>query len=105
MQYIRAKLKLLKSYLPLSLPQNGLELNGIIAEILQRANVPDNDSFRQAIAGEFMQPENLSKKRSIQHYVQLLRQRVTSQLAYVIIDDIRNRAKAANEQSVQSPQI
>lgn len=89
------------------LPQSGQALNAVIGEVLQRANVPDNDSFRQAMAGEFMQPANLERNRSIQHYVRILKQRVTSQLAYVIIDDIRNREKekAASEQSVPDPQV
>lgn len=105
MQYIRTGLKLIQSYLPSQLPQTGIAMETWMTEVLQLAKLPDNDSFRQAASTAIMQLTETTNTKSKHYFVRVLRKRVSNQLAYQIIDDIRNKEKIAREQSLQDSQV
>lgn len=104
MKRIIAGLKLLRSYLPKQLPQTGAQMESFLVDVMELAGVPDNDSFRQAVASELMNLRGLINKRSKQYFVKVIKQRITNQLAYNIISIINEREKAANV-TVQQSQV
>lgn len=101
MQRIRLILRILLSYIPTPLPQSGQAMDLFIADILQLAKLPDNSSFRTAIATQIMHIGPTSARACKQSFIVALKKAIANQLAYEVIQ----REKASREQPVSEPQV
>lgn len=100
MKRIRACIRIALSYLPSSLPQSGQAMDIFIADVLELASLPDNSSFRTAIATQIMHIGPDSAKATKRSFIVALRKAVANQLAYEVIQ----REKASREPTEQ-PQV
>jgi len=99
---LRAILQWLKSYIPERLPQSGAAMEAWLVQVMALAGVPDADSYRQAIATSIMQLPELGNRRSKQFFIRVIQKRISAQLAYNIIDGIREKEK---QQRVQDSKV
>lgn len=95
---VKRVLRLLYSYIPTNLPQSGLAMDAFILDVLDLAQLPDNSSFRTAIATQIMHLSPESAKSTKRSFIVALRKAVSNQLAYEVIQ----REKATRE-PVQQP--
>ena len=99
MKKLKSVIRVIRSYLPSRLPQTGMAMEAWVVDVLALAKVPDNDSFRQAIASELMNLDGLINKKAKQYFVKVIQKRIVNQLAYQIIEGIREKEKQQREQS------
>ncbi len=102
---LRAVIRLLSSYIPQRLPQTGAAFEAWLKEVIALAGVPDSDSYRQAISTAVMQLQDLKNNQSKQYFVKVIQKRISAQLAYNVIDSIREKEKAQREQSLQNQSV
>lgn len=100
MKRIRPWLNSVLSYLPSSLPQSGLAMDDYIAAVLDLAKVPDNSSFRTAIATQIMHIGPTSDKATKRSFVVALRKAISNQLAYEVIQREKKHRESVQDQSL-----
>lgn len=99
-------LKILKSYIPMPLPQNEALLDAWTADLLEVANFPNNPSFRIAVSTMVLHLDAAVYRVSQQQLIKQLRRSVANQSAYNVMQDLKQQekaAKAASEQ--QTPEV
>lgn len=91
-------LRLVLSALPSTLPAKDDEFDVWADDILDMCGLPlDNDSLKQALATQVMHlPATLFLKPKL-YFVLSIKKAIANQVAYNKIDEIRKRAKAAND--------
>lgn len=99
MRHMKNKAKKLlqkvKSYFPTVLPQTDSEFAEFSAEIMQLADMPNNDSFVQAIGTMVLHLGPSVATKSKHFFVKSLRASVAKQAAFNACDAIRQREKSA----------
>ncbi len=78
-----------------------MAMDAFIADVLDLAQVPDNSSFRAAIATQVMHIGPTSDSMPKRSFIVALRKAISNQLAYEVIQ----REKANREQPVQNPTL
>lgn len=89
-----------KTYVPELLPQNPNEFDKFAKEILYVANLPDNDSFRHALASQIMHLGDRTTRAPKNYFIKLLFKAIANQTAFQIMQELKERAK--NEKTVEA---
>ncbi len=91
---LKRLLRLFRSYFPSQLPQSGQGMDLFIADILDLAQLPDNSSFKTAIATQIMHVGPDSSRVAKRSFIIALQKAIANQLAYEII---QREKKASSE--------
>ncbi len=96
-QKLRTYLKRLGGTFLTRLPETEAEMHFFIGSVLELGGLPDNDSFRHAIATSILHLD--SSKNSVKKLdiIRQLRRSITNQVAFSLIADIKAREKAAKD--------
>lgn len=86
-------LAFLGSFLPTPLPRTPAQFDAWAASILKLGGLPENDSFRNALATRMMHVNETTTLVPKRFFVNVLCKSISNQLAYQVIEDIRNKRK------------
>lgn len=92
---------LLLSYLPTALPENEPAHLAWSDSILELAGYPGNDSVRSAVASMVLHLDAGRTRASKQSFVAQIKRSIANQAAYNIMNDIKEKEKAARERQLK----
>lgn len=96
-QKVKCIVKTVASHIPTNLPQNEAAFQVWMSEVLELASLPENDSFANALATQVLHLGPTVSAKPKAYFVSGLKGAVARQCAYNVIEDIRQREKAARE--------
>lgn len=99
-QQFKKVYRIAKTFIPELLPQSPAQFDTWATEILSVANLPDNDSFRHALASQLMHLGDRVTHAPKRYFIKLLFKAITNQTAFQIMQELKERAK--NEKTVEA---
>jgi len=103
-QKLRKMLLTAKSFIPERLPQSESAVLSFIDEVCELGALPNNNSFKQAIATALMHVGQDSTHVTKRSLLNSLRRQILNQASYNILQIIKDEEKAAKDATIKEAQ-
>lgn len=100
---IKFLLRQIRARFKSNLPRNEVEHAAWAGDILELAGLPDNDSFRHALASMVLHLNAGVIRVPKYHFIKELVRSIANQAAYNIMMDLKNKEKAEREKEAAEP--
>jgi len=88
---------------PSRLPNGYSEFTAFYQRVITNYQLPDNESFKHAVAVAVMQLSPTTDKAPDSYFASVIRKAMANQVAYSVIEEIRANEKAAQQKAKKEP--